>query len=284
MSIHGCTWHGATLRLTYRSVVDDVRNFGEQVGPRGRGTREIRGATIHLTDVRDAMPFGTGRGVVPGIGAMEALQLIGGATRPDLVVGIAPVFERYREDDGRFHGAYGPRAADSLDDVARLLRADSATRQAVLAIWRPTDAAAAGYVRDLPCTLSLQFFVRDGKLECHATMRSNDVWLGLAYDVFQFTQLQLALATSLGIETGDYYHRPASLHLYDDDDDKVDDLKFVERREPMDVGLRPPDGGAVDLFAIRRAALALLDGHAHPFDVGGRYRAWLDAGLARNSA
>jgi thymidylate synthase len=46
-------------------------------------------------------------------------------------------------------------------------------------------------------------------------MRSNDVILGLPYDIFLFTMLQEILATTLNIELGCYHHVCGSLHLYD---------------------------------------------------------------------
>jgi thymidylate synthase len=48
-------------------------------------------------------------------------------------------------------------------------------------------------------------------------MRSNDVFLGLPYDVFNFTMLQELMAVELGIELGSYIHFAASLHLYETD-------------------------------------------------------------------
>ena len=48
-------------------------------------------------------------------------------------------------------------------------------------------------------------------------MRSNDVWWGVPYDVFQFTFLQIQLAQVLGLEPGVYTHQAGSFHLYDRD-------------------------------------------------------------------
>jgi thymidylate synthase len=75
------------------------------------------------------------------------------------------------------------------------------------ALWQPT--------RDVPCTLTWQFFIRDEKLELHVNMRSNDVWLGLPYDLFNFTSIQRHLAARLDVGIGDYYHHVGSLHLYE---------------------------------------------------------------------
>ena len=46
-------------------------------------------------------------------------------------------------------------------------------------------------------------------------MRSNDVWLGLPYDVFCFTSIQCLISEEIGIPLGWYQHQVGSLHVYD---------------------------------------------------------------------
>jgi thymidylate synthase len=48
-------------------------------------------------------------------------------------------------------------------------------------------------------------------------MRSNDVMVGSAYDMFSFTLMQEAMAVELGCELGSYYHQVGSWHLYSRD-------------------------------------------------------------------
>lgn len=122
-------------------------------------------------------------------------------------------------DDGRRQGAYGPRMrrwhgrVDQLDQVRQLLARDPDSRQGVIQLFDP-DRDTRGH-RDVPCTLGYRFFVRNGRLQMHTTMRSQDVWLGFPYDVFAATLLQELLAGWLGIEVGEYHHFVDSLHLYD---------------------------------------------------------------------
>ena len=69
--------------------------------------------------------------------------------------------------------------------------------------------------KDLPCTISLQYLIREGALHCIVYMRSNDLWLGFPYDVFCFTAFQTKLAMELGVKLGTYTHIAGSLHLYE---------------------------------------------------------------------
>jgi hypothetical protein len=47
------------------------------------------------------------------------------------------------------------------------------------------------------------------------TMRSEDAWLGLPYDIFCNTTLQRCLASELNIGLGTYTHNVGSMHLYE---------------------------------------------------------------------
>ena len=124
-------------------------------------------------------------------------------------------------DDGRLMGAYGPRlrrwhgTTDQLAQVLQALTADPGTRRAVIQLYDP-EADALGH-KDVPCTLGYRFFLRDGLLHMHTTMRSQDLWLGFCYDILTTTILQELLAGWLGAGLGSYRLSIDSLHLYDHD-------------------------------------------------------------------
>jgi thymidylate synthase len=204
------------LQDGYVALVEHVLDLGYEVTCRGQATRELTGVTMILPDPTCiTLPIGVGRGVNLKLAAVEALSLVAGVVYPDLITRAAPEFGRVLQNpDDLVFGAYGPRAHWQLDDVVTLLAADPTSRQAVVSIWRPTDLEHVG---DRPCTISLQFLLRDGMLELHVYMRSNDVWLGVTYDLFVFTQLQLTVARALGVDVGPYYHHAGSLHVYERD-------------------------------------------------------------------
>lgn len=91
------------------------------------------------------------------------------------------------------------------------LRKDKDSRRAVIHIKSGNDSLES---KDVNCTVCLQFFVRDSKLHLTTYMRSNDLWMGFPYDVFQFTAMQILMSMRLGIELGTYTHIAGSLHLY----------------------------------------------------------------------
>lgn len=204
------------FREAYLSVVSDVLNYGRVAYVQGGAkTRELLGYKLVLHDPTRSLLTDMNRGLNLGIAAAEAAQLIGGVSDPALMVRISKNFARFL-DAGAFHGAYGPRLKTQLPALLDRLTKDSTSRQALLNIWRPQDDLFDG-ARDLPCTLTLQFLVREDKLHAIVNMRSNDVYWGLSYDAFQFTQLQITLANILGVGVGTYTHLAGSMHIYERD-------------------------------------------------------------------
>jgi thymidylate synthase len=182
---------------------------GRPAAPRQMATLEVLGASLCLTDPRrrlvDVPPV---RVLNPAFAAAEAMWILSGSDDP----WICQYNRRLAEyaDEGRLMGAYGPRLRrwhgmiDQLAQVRALLAGDRDSRRAVIQLFDPaTDFR--GY-KDVPCTLGYRFFLRDGWLHMHTTMRSQDLWLGFCYDIFTATLLQELLAGWLGAGLGEYRH------------------------------------------------------------------------------
>jgi hypothetical protein len=213
----------------YPLVLRRIFSMGERRSPRGLATFDLGFTTIILLNQRGGMPLGLGRGLDPAIGAVEAAQLIAGVSDPELVLRLAPQMERYTDQvhtdptQRMFWGAYGDRIKMQAHLVINKLTQDPNTRQAIITLWDPWLDNVEGK-HDYPCTIALHFFVNNGMLDMNTVMRSNDAWLGLPYDVFQFTQLQSSIALSLGMEPGVYRHTTLSLHIYERDAEAATNL------------------------------------------------------------
>lgn len=151
--------------------------------------------------------------------AAEARWIINGDDRLATIAPYSPVIHKFSDDGVTFFGAYGPRVKAQLQGVVDALAADNDTRQAVLTIWRSNPPKT----KDMPCTVAIQWLIRNGRIHCIDTMRSSDLWLGWPYDVFNFSMLTaiivLMLRTQykLGVVLGDLSLRAGSQHLYERD-------------------------------------------------------------------
>ena len=271
----------------YVDLVQHVLKYGKEAAPRGMKTREIEDAIIRIDDVRHTLPLGVGRGTVPGIGAVEACQLLAGAATPKLVIAVGPMFKNYAEDNGMFHGAYGARTQDQYGPVIERLKKDPDSRQAVVTIWDPI-LDLLPEKRDYPCTILHQFRIRDNKLNMSVYMRSNDVWLGAAYDFFQFTRVQIAMASVLGIAPGSYAHHVGSLHIYEQHYDMAENLKYAtEPYEdiPAITGFnwrQVQDRALSSLSAAMHIEEPMLVSSLHPFE--GWYARAMITAIKKNEA
>lgn len=125
--------------------------------------------------------------------AAEAAWILSGSNRVEEIVPFARQLGTFSDDGVFFDGAYGPPFVEQVGWVARKLQEDPQTRQAVMTIWRPRPGSS----KDVPCTVALQWLIRDGALRCCATMRSSDAWTGWPYDVHTFSMMSAYIALLL---------------------------------------------------------------------------------------
>lgn len=207
--------------------------------PRGMPISEVIGPQVILTDATRCLVTVPARKLNYPFAVAEFWWI---ATGREDVASIEPYCSEIAKfsDDGRvFYGAYGPRWHHAAAYVVRTLKADPDSRQAVIDIWRPDIVHLERTPKDVPCTISHQYFIRDGKLHAITTMRSWDAWLGMPYDVFNHSRLASIIAGELGVELGSLIVKPGSLHLYDRDRAKVLKL-FDDVGPPAAISKAPP--------------------------------------------
>jgi thymidylate synthase len=149
--------------------------------------------------------------------AAEAAWILGGQDDAASIAPYSKEISRFSDDGQTFYGAYGPKVVAQWNYCLERLLTNHTTRQAVLSIWRENPP---GWTKDVPCTLSWQFLLRDGRLNLNSTMRSSDVWLGWPYDVFTQSMAILAMCCELvnhGVAAtpGHVYLTAGSQHLYE---------------------------------------------------------------------
>lgn len=97
------------------------------------------------------------------------------------------------------------------------LRANPNSRRAVMIYTRPmiwADYNIDG-MSDFICTNTVQYFIRDDKLQVVVQMRSNDVVFGYKNDYAWQEHVAIMLCDELGVELGDIIWHVGSLHVYE---------------------------------------------------------------------
>lgn len=201
----------------WQSLLRDIVSQGIEVKPRGIKTLEIIASSRTFNMAQPIVTIAR-RELGYRFLAAEAAWIMSGDDRVSTIKPYAKDISRFSDNGHTFFGAYGPRVRSQLGYVLRTLRDDPDSRQAVINIWRESPPPTL----DVPCTLSLQFILRNGSLHCVASMRSSDTWLGWPYDVFNFTMITWLVALyleiarpELPISLGTMTLRAGSQHLYE---------------------------------------------------------------------
>lgn len=213
-----------------RYCLEEILSNGQRISPSRGDATEVIGVALELTNPRARLSRSESRRRVVSAIA-EVCWYLGGTNHAEPVVYyVGKKYEDEIEPDGTVHGGYGPRlfgpgAGNQVHRIIELLRNSPSSRRAVVQLFDRTDVAVATQrYKDVPCTCTIQFLVRNDLLHVVVNMRSNDVHLGLPPDVFAFTMVQELVARSLGVEPGRYIHVAGSLHLYDEHRPQADEF------------------------------------------------------------
>jgi thymidylate synthase len=186
-------------------------------------TRELVGYAGVLFNTSNNLLLNTRRAIDPSYACAEVLWYLSRVRSIKMLKAYAPQYTKFAEDDIA-HGAYGYRiahnssAGDQLLQVINMLKDSPNTRQAVVTFWdadEDLEGASLKKYKDLPCTIAWVFRIDNGLLYMHGMMRSQDVWLGMPYDVFVNTTIMKMIAAELRLKCGPYIHTCTSFHIYE---------------------------------------------------------------------
>lgn len=245
------------LNADYQKAISDLMNHGYESAPRGQKTKEILNYSFSLVNPRNRIVHFPARKTSLKYLLGEFIWYISGSADPKGILPYAKFWDSIRNPNGTVNSNYGTRLfghhQESLvtrngqkisqwQAVIDILTKDNDSRQAIVNIHMPSDRWDGN--KDVPCTISLQFFIRDWRLHMIVTMRSNDVIMGTSNDIFQFTMLQEALALELrktmpALELGYYYHNAGSLHIYERHFEMA--KRIMEDKRKLELSMRPMD-------------------------------------------
>lgn len=126
--------------------------------------------------------------------------------------------------DGKLHEGYGKQwrnfhdtrflggAIDQLTNVIQEIKTNPNSRRLLVSAWNPLTVDKATLP---PCHVMFQFYVRDSELSCGFVLRSNDVFLGMPYNIASYALLTHLVAHVTGLKVGKLvYHCIGDCHLY----------------------------------------------------------------------
>lgn len=216
-----------------RIYIDICRNlltYGDKVA----NTNELNDVQIELTDINKSIV--SVRNISPSYLFGEWLWYFNGSNSTDFISQFGSMWSKLTDDGMTANSAYGyimdkKFGFDQINKIIDLLKKDPNSRRAIININTPNEKVIV--TKDEPCTIALQFMIRDGKLNCTCMMRSNDIYLGFPYDVAFFTELQKRIADELSLEYGTYTHFVGSMHVYERDLERLSKIAWNPIPKPF---------------------------------------------------
>lgn len=211
----------------FYNILKDVADHGKIVVSRGLETKELTGYNYSLPPRVRFMCFDD-RKLKMDYVKQEFMWYLLGEPTDQSICKAASMWKGLVNDDGSINSNYGyyifnPRGGfdgkSNFDRVATTLQSDPYSRRATMMILN-TDHLNS-ITKDYPCTVYINFLIRDSKLNMFVRMRSQDAIYGMGNDApfFSFVHELMfwKLKNGIGFEDlqlGTYHHSADSFHVY----------------------------------------------------------------------
>jgi len=172
----------------------------------------------------------------------ELLWMISGSTNIKyLVDNKVSIWNAWADEKGELGPVYGAQwrnfNGEGVDQIKQLehdLRTNPKSRRHILTAWNPAQLSKMALP---PCHAFAQFYV-DGSnnLHCQLYQRSADLFLGVPFNILQYSLLTAMLARVCGYGLGRFTHIFGDLHIYKNHIDQAHQLmerNFVEREDKV---------------------------------------------------
>lgn len=236
-----------TFDDAYVSVLADIYHHPEYFNePRGFSSREKLAVNFKINQPTQRVVYSRKRKTNIIFNFAEALWYITGNNSLDYISYYNQRMPDYSMDGQTLTGtAYGTKLfhfgegnLNQWQNVKKILLQDPDSKRAVMQIFDATELTIERNL-DVSCTLGLQFFIRNGRLDMVSYMRANDAFRGIVSDVFSFTLIQELMARDLHLEVGHYYHNVGTMHIYEPDNQWVEHVLAEERYDTFELPKMP---------------------------------------------
>lgn len=230
-------------------LLDELLRRGDEVGSRAGRVKEMTHVGITLLDPleRELLVPDRNPNIVAQIA--ETAWILSGRNDIGWLSHYLPRAKDFSDNGKSWRAGYGPRirewpdqwvkGVDQLEYVVRTLLESPLSRQAVISIWDPVVDTEPG--KDIPCNDWLTFLNRNGELDLHVGIRSNDaIWGWSGINAFEWSVLLEIVAGMVGVNVGKLHFSTTSFHLYEHHWERAGRIaRAAESKEPVSRRLSP---------------------------------------------
>jgi len=251
-----------TVSRALPALFDGLIHEGDEIGSRIGPTKELAFTGITLTQPEHRELLVPGRKHNLAAQIAETMWVLAGRNDVKWLSNYLPRAKDYSDNGKTWRSGYGPRirmwevqdfvgtaTVDQLGYVVDLLRNTPSSRQAVINIWKPGVDSTPG--KDIACNNWLHFLSRNGKLDLHVAVRSNDaMWGWSGINVFEWSTLLEIVSGLVGLDIGNLHFSISSFHLYEQHWEKAARIARDGSLAPLDQSPRFDATGLDDMDAL----------------------------------
>ena len=149
---------------------------------------------------------------------------------------------------------------DQIKWVINEIKNNPNSRRLLVNAWA-VDSVYEGLMQLPPCHFCFQFYVLEGKLSCMFNMRSNDVFLGLPFNIASYALLTHLIAHECGLEVGDLIYTGADVHIYSN---HIEQIKLQISRKPKELPVLKLNPNVKSVFEFEMKDIELVGYEPHP--------------------
>lgn len=214
-------FQGSSFNCNYLSALKIATESSYKIeGSRVGSVANLGQAFFEIQPNDPRLIFLNARKINPIFAIVEGVWVLQGSNKLAPLQAEISDFAKYSDDGETLSGAYGYRlkekfGLDQIQAAINVLGKDPASRRVVLSMYEVADLTASS--KDIPCNTSIFLKIVNEAVDITVINRSNDLFLGVPYNVFVFGLLQRYVADKLNRPIGIQRHFTDCLHLYQRD-------------------------------------------------------------------
>jgi thymidylate synthase len=214
-NLNATRWNALSFIRMYKDVME-----GREVRPRGQLIKEAEDYVISLHMGGNPCTSFKARSFNLKYAKAEFLWYLRGDPYDTFIENYATMWPKLKQPGGFYYSNYGQYlfGEKQIEWVLDELMRDKDSRRASCVLLKNHHMFPSN--KDMVCTYSLNFRIRDNRLNMSVNMRSNDAVFGTTNDVFSFSMVYELVFAYLrfrkydALERGQYHHKVDSLHIY----------------------------------------------------------------------
>jgi thymidylate synthase len=131
------------------------------------------------------------------------------------------IWDEWADEEGNLGPVYGKqwrsweatdgRVIDQISQVIEQIKTNPDSRRLIVSAWNVGELEQMALA---PCHLLFQFYVAEGKLSCQLYQRSADSFLGVPYNIANYSLLTSMIAEQCDLRAGDFIWTGGDCHIY----------------------------------------------------------------------